>query len=115
MALSFTVTGYFLLALAAHGPSHAANLFQELDYPSLEAARDAVQIALEERPRGEAERWSVKGVAQGAVVPIRTWKSQSGHWCREFEETLQLSDGRKQTTRAVRCRSSDGRWKLTGG
>lgn len=114
MSQSITVIGYFILSLSAHGPSHAVNLFRDLDYPSLEAARNAVQSALEGRAQGEAERWSVRGVAKGAVVPIRTWKSQSGHWCREFEETLQLSDGREQKTRAVRCRSSDGRWKLIG-
>lgn len=115
MSVSLTAIGYFVLSVAAHAPGHGVNLFRELDYPSLEVARGAVQAALEKRTQGETEHWAVPGVARGAVTPIRTWKSDSGHWCREFEETLQFPDGRAQTTRAVRCRSGDGRWKLIGG
>ena len=115
MSVPFSAIGFLVLALTAHGPSHALNLFQELDYPSLVVARDAVQSALEKRTTGEAEHWSIPGVARGSVVPMRTWKSRSGHWCREFDETLKLSDGRTQTTRSVRCRSDDGRWILAGG
>ncbi len=115
MSQMLATASTLVLALMAHGPSHAANLFQDLDAPSLEVARDAVQAALETRMRGDAEFWNVPGVARGAVIPRRTWKSASGHWCREFDENLQLVDGRTQTTRAVRCPASDGRWRLIGG
>lgn len=90
--------------------SEAANLFRDLDAPTLQIARAAVQTALEERTQGETQRWSVPGVARGAVVPRRTWKSASGHWCREFEETVQMADGRTQSAVSVRCRAADGRW-----
>lgn len=94
--------------------SEAANLFRDLDASTLQVARSAVQTALEERARGQAQRWSVPGVASGAVVPRRTWRSASGHWCREFEENLQLADGRTQNSVSVRCRTTDGNWRQTG-
>ena len=61
MSVSLTAIGYFVLSVAAHSPGHAANLFRELDYPSLEVARGAVQDALEKRTQGETERWVVPG------------------------------------------------------
>jgi len=80
----------------------------------LRTARAAVQRALETRVTDEAEHWRAPGVAQGVVRPRRTWRSDSGHWCREFEESILLDDGRNQTTAAIRCRSGDGRWRPTG-
>ena len=100
--------------LAGGMASEAANLFRDLDASTLQVARTAVQTALEERPQGQVQRWSVPGVASGAVMPRRTWKSATGHWCREFEETLQMADGRTQNSVSVRCRSADGRWRQTG-
>lgn len=89
----------------------AANLYLDLDVPTLQVARDAVQTALEKRTRGQSQHWSMPGVARGSVTPRRTWRSASGHWCREFEEMVQLADGRRQTTVGIRCRTTDGRWR----
>ena len=115
MGASLTSASMLVLALGAHGSAHAANIFLDLDVPTLDIARQAVQQALETRASGEPEYWTVEGLAQGVVIPRRTWRSASGHWCREFEENVQLDGGLKQSTIAVRCRSDDGRWRLPGG
>lgn len=87
-----------------------ANLYLDLDYHTLQTARAAVQQALEHRQTGDRETWSVAGVGSGSVSPRRTWRSKSGHWCREFQETLRLANGRSSTAVGVRCRSDEGRW-----
>ena len=92
----------------------AANAYRGLDRSTQQVAGAAVQAALENRVRGQAQHWSVPGVARGSIIPRRTWRSRSGHWCREFEEIVQLTDGRRQTAIGVRCRSSDGRWRSKG-
>lgn len=102
-------------ALNFQATSYAAGLYDELDWPSLSIARATVQSALEGRAKGETQYWQVPGIAKGAVTPRRTWRSASGHWCRQYEENIQLADGRIETAIAVRCRSSNGRWQLVGG
>ena len=99
---------------ATSGESIARDILRELDVPANRAARTALQRALETRAAFESERWQVAGVAEGSVTPIRTWRSTSGHWCREFEQRVQLADGREHRTIAVRCRSEDGRWLKAG-
>ena len=97
---------------ACTASSTDANLYLELNSQTLETARLAVQRALETRETGDRETWSVAGVARGTVSPLRTWRSTSGHWCREFEETVRLADGRTDAAIGIRCRQSDGRWLL---
>lgn len=44
------------------------------------------------------------------LLPQRTWKSASGHWCREFVEAVgdtPVEDAAVSTA----CRSPDGRWQ----
>lgn len=91
------------------------NLYRDLDWHTLQAAQSAVQSVLEEQPSGQSFRWSVPRVAEGSVTPLRTWRSASGHWCREYVERLQLTDGRRYTARGTRCRSDDGRWLIPEG
>ena len=109
----FVRVGMIALAgLIASTPSQAQNAFLDLDAPTLIDARIAVQTALEERPTGEAFDWNVSGVASGRVVPLRTWKSKSGHWCRAYEETIELVDSAAPyIARGIRCRAEDGRWR----
>ena len=101
-------------ALAGLAEAERGNLFRLLDAPTLDSARAAVQRALESRASGEAERWRVGGVASGHVVPLRTWQTTTGHWCREFTEHLVLADGRRQTVNGVHCRMPNGSWEPTG-
>ena len=91
-----------------------AGLYRYLEPSELRIVRSAVQEALEKRTKGEAQHWSIPGFARGSVIPRRTWRSRSGHWCREYQEIIEMADGRRQSTIVVRCRSSDGRWRKQG-
>lgn len=115
MGASFISFSLLLLGLGAHSAQHGVNIFDDLDLPTLLVAREAVQTALETHASDEPLYWNVRGIAQGVVIPRRTWRSGTGHWCREFEENVQESSGRSQSTVTIRCRADDGRWKLPGG
>lgn len=97
-------------AVSAAPANGGTNLFLELDAIALQTAQSAVQSALEKQPTDESYFWSVPRVAEGQITPLRTWRSQSGHWCREFLERLELEDGRRYSAKGTRCRSNDGRW-----
>ncbi len=115
MAFNVANISMLMLAFGAHSVAHAVNVFDDLDLSTVLVAREAVQTALETHASGKPLYWNVRDVAQGIVIPRRTWRSATGHWCREFEENVQERGGRSQSTVAVRCRAKDGRWKLPGG
>ena len=109
---SKTVRSLILVSTLGTGVTLAAevNPYLDLDFHTLQTARAAVQRALESRATGDRETWSVSGVARGAVTPRRTWRSKSGHWCREFEEIVWLANGRTGTALGTRCRDANGKW-----
>lgn len=68
-----------------------------------------VQQALEKAQSG----MSVSAQAPDAdvsVTPIRTYKSASQHWCREFRELVHQPDRDLQRL-GVACREADGVWR----
>ena len=87
----------------------AESFYSGLPAPSARAAESVVQSVLERRRSGEREDWVGGDQEFGYVRPLRSWKSTSGHWCREFEERVYGADGRKRTRTAVACRDN-GRW-----
>lgn len=79
------------------------------------AFETTVQFALERLESGTSARSD--RTAEGAVAhvrPERTWRSVSGHWCREFSIRIEVPGSDDITRRAVRCRDGDGRWKPAG-
>ncbi len=44
-----------------------------------------------------------------SITPIRTYRSESRHWCREFVERLMI-DGEEVTRFGLACREKDGDW-----
>lgn len=74
-----------------------------------------VQFALERLESGTSARSDrAEGGAVAHVRPERTWRSTSGHWCREFSIRIEAPGAEEITRRAVRCRDGDGRWKPAG-
>ena len=45
-----------------------------------------------------------------SIRPIRTYKSRSDHWCREFEETIRRG-GETIVDTGLACREPEGQWK----
>ncbi len=70
------------------------------------------QTALEKRKSGEAENWqSATTEMRGSVTPTRTWKTEAGIFCREFEERLGSLPDSMELTTASACRGGDGLWR----
>lgn len=85
----------------------------------LEVAREAdrlyleriVSEALERQVSGQTVDWhNPDSGSHGVVVPVRTYKSEAGQWCREYAADSTLTAGR-ETRRAIACRLDDGVWR----
>lgn len=105
---ALTLTG------AATSPLAAADFHTGLPLASIAAAGDTLQTALETLRSGARADWVGADEGFGYVKPLRTWKSKSGHWCREFEERVYTSTGDRINRRAVACRTGEGQWVITG-
>ena len=70
----------------------------------------AVQHALENALSGVAVAVSDDAVGSTvSITPIRTYKSESEHWCREFVERVMIN-GEQVTRFGLACREQDGDW-----
>ena len=75
------------------------------------AIRTAVQSALETKTSGDAVPWANQQSGNyGTVVPVRTFQTASGLYCREYTVTI-LDGGTRSATEDVACRDVDGVWK----
>ena len=66
---------------------------------------DVLQLALETRPSGEAVPFR-SAEASGTIMPVRTWRSSEGGYCRDYAVTLS-SDSVEGTA----CRDAGGVWR----
>lgn len=70
----------------------------------------AIEQALEHTASGQTVEWrNPDSGAYGQVVPVRTYRSKSNHWCREYLASKVIDD-MEQKTRAIACRAADGNW-----
>lgn len=70
-----------------------------------------VSAALEKRVSGESLSWQDPDSGlHGSVTPLRTFRAQSGQWCREYLRTVD-DDGQLEEHRAVACREGEGAWR----
>jgi len=70
----------------------------------------AVQYSLEYLSSGVSTAFLVNG-NDVIVVPMRTWKSVSGHYCRQYAITVTNPASGPDRTGSIRCRVGDGVWK----
>ena len=96
------------LALASALPSSLAAAEAE---PGVERT---TQSALEHVQSGVPMTAVLPGGVELTVRPVRTWRSVTGHFCREYDLWLVRSGQPPQGMRRTRCRDADGNWKLTG-
>ncbi len=85
-------------------------VFDRLNGADLRLAGAALQTTLETQVSGELKFWrnEVSGHS-GAVMPLRTFKVDSGHFCRHYRETA-VADGGMDTREMTACRSNEGIW-----
>lgn len=96
--------------MAAHGG--AGDAYAALAERDRGRAAKAVQRTLETHRSGVQFHWGEGSRARGSVVPLRTFKSVSGHYCREFRELIVVDGGPRIERQAVACRDGDGVWRL---
>jgi len=75
------------------------------------ALEAALQDTLETKASGTEVSFA-SGTAdfQGRISPTRTYRSRTGHWCREFSEVIE-SGGVREHRRGLACREDSGGWQ----
>ena len=70
------------------------------------------QQALEKNKTGETTTWvNPDSGGEISVVPTRTYKDNSGDYCREYTTEVEVA-GKKETAFGTACRQPDGSWKI---
>ncbi len=64
-------------------------------------------------PSGEVVPWrSADGDASGRIMPIATFESRFGQYCRQFTQEVSSADGGTRLL-AIACRDGDGAWSTS--
>ena len=86
-------------------------LYMSMTRDDVSIANQTIQNALENALSGTKLTWKspVSGHS-GSVTPINTFKSKSGFYCREYDETLTINE-RTERYRDTACRDSNGLWR----
>lgn len=71
---------------------------------------EPIQYALENLTSGISTTTRVRGT-EVIVMPIRTWKSVSGHYCRRYEIKITEPGSSSFEDERTRCREKTGTWK----
>ena len=75
------------------------------------AIEAAVNRVLEKRLSGETVHWrSPTTGSEARITPVRTFRSESGQWCREFVREVSSAAGR-EVVRAIACREGPESWR----
>ncbi|MEW6718943.1 MAG: RT0821/Lpp0805 family surface protein [Thermodesulfobacteriota bacterium] len=77
----------------------------------LEMQRTA-QYSLENSRSGETRAWrNPDSGNSGTITPQRTYKTEQGEYCREYQQTV-LIGGEERQAYGTACRQPDGTWKI---
>lgn len=105
-----TLIPILTLWLAACASQEPVPLYQQMNGMDVQLANQALQQALQVRPRGETLTWSnPQNRHFGSLTPLRTFRLQSGLYCRDYREELYIGE-RHQTWQYTACRHHSGRW-----
>jgi len=78
----------------------------------IRAGAATVQVVLERYPSGTVGVWiDPETATTGTITPIRTYRSASSTYCREFLSEMERAN-RKYSEEAVGCRTGDGVWEI---
>jgi surface antigen len=86
-------------------------LYGQLSDADVALAATAMQDGLETLPNDQAVRWRNPQSGHGGIITPRvTLISDTGSFCRRYDEQLSLADGRTTTVENTACRDAAGRW-----
>ncbi len=109
--LKFALSAVPILALAACANPDAGSVvvLDEADTPYMSRA---FQGALESNKSGHGANWiNPDSNHRGAVTPLRTFKSETGQDCREFQRLATIA-GKTGFAYGTACREPDGTWRV---
>lgn len=117
--VALIATGFLFLAGCAPQSVATATLGNRPVYGALgererAMAATAIQNAMERKISYHSRFWSnPRRKFSGWVTPLRSYRTKSGFYCREFQETvLDRMNGRTRAGTATACRDVDGVWKV---
>jgi hypothetical protein len=85
-------------------------LYARMTEADVELADQTLQRTLEETQSGLALRWGNNSSGNsGSVTPIRTYRTATGTYCREYVEIIRIGRDSESYT-GVACRGADGVW-----
>jgi surface antigen len=83
-----------------------------MDAADQQRANVAATQALESIPSGQSVAWRNPDSGNaGAVTPVRTYQTETGQYCREFTQTINIG-GEKHQSYGTACRQADGTWRI---
>ena len=114
--------GLLAAAFGGHGAGIAAGTIlgglvggaigDRLDAADQRQAGLAAKQALETAPAGTRVPWNNPDSGNsGVVVPVRTFQTASGQYCREYQQTISIG-GEQHRSFGTACRQLDGSWRI---
>jgi surface antigen len=101
-----------IMAGAALGGWAGHSIGSSMDKADVLAMQNAQRSALEHNKNGRASSWTnPDSGASGSVTPTRTYVSESGQNCREYNQTVNIG-GKTEKAFGRACRRSDGSWEI---
>ena len=100
--------GLLLRPEGAGASQHA--VFDRLTSGDIDLSRSVLQDVLETQRSQQMRLWrsDATGVS-GSVMPLRTFKIKTGHYCRDYRETV-VANGLMDSRDGTACRSDGGLW-----
>ena len=94
------------------GAALGSEVGKSLDRADRLAMRRSTQTALEKNRTGAASTWRNPDSGNaGTVTPTRTYKTASGQFCREYQQTITVG-GKTEQGYGRACRQPDGSWRI---
>ena len=88
-----------------------AGVGQMLDQRSQQIQSQTVSRTLETAQSGTTTSWvNPDNGNRGTITPTRTFRNQSGNYCRDFQQSVVI-DGQSQQLNSTACRQPDGSWR----
>jgi surface antigen len=85
---------------------------KSLDRADQAYAAQTYQSTLETVPTGQTQTWVNPDTGnQGSYTPVRTYQSDAGQYCREFQQTITVG-GQTESAYGTACRQPDGSWQI---
>ena len=105
---------FLVLFTATSAMAASGSTIYVLNKADVSTLYSGFQYALENTPNQQAADWQNHSTGlSGSTVPIKTYQTSYGQYCREYLATVQI-DGAMQQAFGTACRQADGNWKIAG-